>query len=89
MTWRAVAAHQLTQNFDHPLRAQTTGDIVRQTFTRVFIDYRQTLDLLRTRAAVKHKIARPDLIHPTRRQPRIWWVSPIDPYFLVIDGCPR
>src|ERR1017187_6675164 len=68
---RTVHAHEFRQHLDHSARTDAAADIDGQTLSRVFINYRKTLDLLAIGARIEHEIVRPDLAHVRCRQ-RAW-----------------
>ena len=58
---------KFAENFNDAIRPNASRHIDRQTLTRIFVDYRQTFQLLAISARIKHEVVRPDLIRAGRR----------------------
>src|SRR5579864_9164163 len=64
-------ADQLTEYFNDPSGSDAAGHIDSQTLSSVFIDHRQTLELLPVGTGIEHKVISPHLSHARCRQ-RAW-----------------
>src|SRR5215813_11305325 len=64
---RTMNADQLGQHFNHAPRANRSGHVNRQAFTRVLIDHGQTLQLLAAGTRIEYEVIRPDVPCPRRR----------------------
>src|SRR5215467_3142094 len=73
---RTMNADQLGQDFDHAPRANRSGHVNRQAFTRVLIDHRQTLQLLTAGTRIEYEVICPDVPCPRRRL----WPRPMNRY---------
>ena len=61
-------ADELGQYLDDTAGAKASSDIDGETFPRVFIYYRQTLQLLTVGASIKHKVVCPQVPRARCRQ---------------------
>lgn len=71
---RAASANHAGQHLNNPARADRAAYVNSQAFPRVFVDQRQTLDLLAVGACVEDKIIRPEGWHEMASRVGAGWL---------------
>ena len=84
MVGNASLNEQASQNLHYIIRLQTIIHMQRKTLPRVFVYYRQKVDLCAIHEPRKHQVVGPDMVLPARTQPDAGTVVKIKPAALFM-----